>query len=111
MKRVVLIFSTLALASTLASCNAARSPTPAAQGSAGTPTPVAATAGGSDCGGVISRYRSVVKADADTGNVNKSVYSQIDEEIRRAEAACSAGRDAEARSLVSASKSRHGYPG
>lgn len=72
---------------------------------------VAALPAGAGCDAVIARYRAVVKSDADTGNVNQSVYAQIDGEIRRAEAACSAGRDAEARSLIAASKAGHGYPG
>ena len=66
---------------------------------------------GSGCSAVIGRYQAVLKADLDTGNVNKSVYDKIQGELVPANNACAAGRDAEARSLVAASKSRHGYPG
>ena len=65
---------------------------------------------GGGCSGEIARYRAVMKGDFDTGNVNKSVYSQFQGEITRAEAACSAGRESEAIGMVRASKARHGYP-
>jgi hypothetical protein len=65
---------------------------------------------GGGCSGEIARYRTVMKNDFDTGNVNKSVYAQFQGEITRAEAACSAGRDGEAIGLVRSSKVRHGYP-
>ncbi len=93
----------------LAGCNSARSAPPPVAGG-GSPV-VAALPEGSGCSAVIARYRVVAKSDADTGNVNQSVYAQIDSEIRRAEAACAAGNDGEARSLIAASKARHGYPG
>ena len=106
MNRSLLLAAPLFLA--LAACNSARSgPPPVA---AVTP-PAAAPVSGSGCAAVIAQYRAVAKSDADTGNANRSVYAQIDAEIRRAEAACAAGRDAEARSLIAASKARHGYPG
>lgn len=66
---------------------------------------------GAGCSGAIARYRAVVANDRETGNVNESVYKQIEGEISGASAACAAGRDGEAMSLVAASKSRHGYPG
>jgi hypothetical protein len=65
---------------------------------------------GGGCSGEIARYRTVMKNDFDTGNVNKSVYAQFQSEIGRAEAVCSAGRDSEAIGLVRSSKARHGYP-
>lgn len=66
---------------------------------------------GSGCSGDITRWEAVLKNDVDSGNVNQSVYNEIQREISSAAAACSAGRDGEARALVSASKRRHGYPG
>ena len=66
--------------------------------------------GGGGCSGEIDRYKTVMKNDFDTGNVNKSVYAQFQSEIARADAACSAGRDSEAIGLVRSSKARHGYP-
>lgn len=107
MNRFLLSAAPLLLA--LAACNSARSAPPPV---AGAPPPVAAALPtGAGCEAAIARYRAVVKSDADTGNVNQSVYAQIDAEIRRAEAACASGRDSEARSLIAASKARHGYPG
>ncbi len=61
--------------------------------------------------GAIARYRGVMENDHATGHVNQSVYDQIQREIAEAAAACSAGQDARAVSLIHASKSRHGYPG
>jgi hypothetical protein len=69
-----------------------------------------ASHGGGGCSDEIARYKTVMKSDFDTGNVNKSVYSQFQSEIARADAACSAGRDGEAIGLVRSSKARHGYP-
>ena len=66
---------------------------------------------GAGCSGAIARYRAVIANDRDTGNVNEKVYQQIEGEISGASAACAAGRDGEAMSLIAASKSRHGYPG
>ena len=66
---------------------------------------------GTGCSGAIARYRAVIANDRDTCNVNDKVYQQIESEISGASAACAAGRDGEAMSLVAASKSRHGYPG
>jgi hypothetical protein len=59
---------------------------------------------------VIARYRSVVESDASTGNLEQPVYRKIAKDIAPAESACSAGRDAEARSMIEASAQRHGYP-
>ena len=64
---------------------------------------------GSGCGGEISRYRAVMSNDLAMGHVNQSVYNRVDREIAGAEAACAAGRDAEAVRMVNATKARHGY--
>gem|GEM_PF-458880 len=64
---------------------------------------------GAPCTNAIGAYQTVIQHDADTGNVNQSVYHQIEDEISRAAAACSSGHDGEARSLLQASKERHGY--
>ena len=102
----------------LASCNS----TPAPQAIATQPAPQQRVVSpitpqgfklpeGAGCSGAIARYRAVVANDHDTGNVNDSVYKQIEGEISGASAACAAGKDGEAMSLIAASKSRHGYPG
>lgn len=92
----------------LAGCNETARPV----ASAPPPPPGPALAGlppGAPCSNAIGAYQAVVKHDSDTGNVNESVYHQIEDEIARAAGACSAGRDGEARSLLQASKERHGY--
>lgn len=64
---------------------------------------------GAACTDELNRYQSVLKADVGTGNVNQSVYDKIQTELARAADACAAGRDADARNLIRASKERHGY--
>jgi hypothetical protein len=64
---------------------------------------------GTGCSGEISRYRAVMSNDLAMGHVNQSVYNRVDREIAQAEAACTAGRDAEAVRMVNATKARHGY--
>ena len=44
------------------------------------------------------------------GHVARSVYNQIKREIDAAEGVCSAGQDGQAKSMIVASKKRHGYP-
>jgi hypothetical protein len=66
---------------------------------------------GSGCAGEIARWRAIQDNDYASGNVGLKVYNQIQGEIARAESACAAGRDAEARALVEGSRRRHGYPG
>ena len=72
-------------------------------------TTVAASSSGTGCNGEIVRYRAVMSNDLATGHVNQSVYTRVDREITQAEAACAAGRDAEAIRMVNATKARHGY--
>jgi hypothetical protein len=47
--------------------------------------------------------------DLAMGHVGQSVYTRVDREIGQAEAACAAGRDAEAVRMINATKARHGY--
>ena len=64
---------------------------------------------GSGCKGEVERYRAVMDNDLAMGQVNQPVYNQVGREIGQAEAACAAGRDAEAVRMVNATKARHGY--
>jgi hypothetical protein len=88
----------------LAACNQTASAPPAT-------SPVAAAlpvaAGG--CGGDIAQFKAVLKNDVDTGNVGQSVYNRATADLGRADSACAAGRDGEARSIVASTKSRYGY--
>jgi hypothetical protein len=64
---------------------------------------------GAACTADLNRYQGVLSADVRTGNVNRSVYDKIQTELTPAAQACAAGQDSEARSLIHASKVRHGY--
>ena len=87
----------------LAACNqTASAPAPAGTG-------VMASSSATGCKGEIDRYRAVMSNDLSMGHVNQSVYTRVDREITQAEAACAAGRDAEAIRMVNATKARHGY--
>lgn len=65
---------------------------------------------GAGCSGAIARYGAIVGNDLSMGHVDPGVHDQIQRELRAAGEACSAGRDAQAMSLLRASKARHGYP-
>jgi hypothetical protein len=90
------------LALPLAACNQTASAPALASASFSMPE-------GSGCKGEIDRYRAVMSNDLSMGHVNQSVYNRVDREIGQAEAACVAGRDAEAVRIINATKSRHGY--
>jgi hypothetical protein len=94
---ILLLTATLALAA----CNQ----------TASAPAGTSVMASGSDtgCRGEITRYRAVMSNDLAMGHVNQSVYNRVDRDIAQAEAACAAGRDAEATRMVNATKARHGY--
>ncbi len=103
----------LACALALAGCNQS-APTAAAPppGPVSPVTPAGfALPQGAGCSGDIARYRAIQDNDLKTGHVNAKVYETIRGEIAQAESACAAGRDAEARGLIAASRKRHGYPG
>ena len=65
---------------------------------------------GAGCSASVARWKAIQDNDLNTGHVSQSVYDQIAKEIDQAGAACQAGRDSEAESLVRASRARHGYP-
>lgn len=100
----------------LAACNAS-APTP----QVAAPPPSQAPAGvtpstfrmpeGSGCSGDVARWKAIQDNDLATGHVSKSVYDRIQNDINQASAACAAGRDAEARAMIRASRVRNGYPG
>jgi hypothetical protein len=112
-----LIVPTFLTALALAGCNSS-GPAPSAAAPTSTPAPnsiVVAPSNfqmpqGSGCAAEVARYRAVQDDDLAMGQIAQSVYNQIHAEIAAASAACSAGRDAEARSMVLASRKRHGYP-
>lgn len=61
------------------------------------------------CGTELSRFQHVLESDLQTGNVNQSVYDQIQRDLSNAARACDAGRDGEAITIMRSTKSRHGY--
>lgn len=110
MLKILLSLAMLGAALVLAGCNETG-------GAMAGPTTSLAQAGpsalrlppGAPCSGEIGRYEDVVKGDLATGNVEEKVYSQIQGDLTRAAAACSAGKGGEAHAIVASSKSRHGY--
>lgn len=98
----------------LTGCNSA-GPTPAAAPPAAPGSLLVAPSNfqmpqGGGCAGEIARYRAVQDDDLAMGQIARAVYDQVHTEIEEAAQACSAGRDAQARALVLASRKRHGYP-
>jgi hypothetical protein len=65
---------------------------------------------GSGCSGDIARFRAIQANDLDTGHTTKAVYDQIEGEMKRADALCSAGNAGAASAHVRATRSRFGYP-
>lgn len=99
----------------LAGCN--QSTQPAAAPTTGTPavssnvTPSSfRMPDGAGCTGSVNRFRAIMNNDLETGHVGKAVYDQITKDIDAAAALCAAGNDAGARSAITASRKRHGYP-
>ena len=66
---------------------------------------------GRGCTASIARWKAVQQNDYASGNVNPTVYKEIQGDIEKASAACSSGRDNEAIATVTSSRRRHGYPG
>jgi hypothetical protein len=106
------LVSLLAISLALAACNAPAPQTsaPPAPGSVAVTPPGFQLPEGMDCSAKIARYRAVQDNDLSMGHVVQSVYDQIKRETDAASKVCSAGRDAEAKSMVAASERRHGYP-
>jgi hypothetical protein len=115
MRFAVTVLTTGLLALGLSACNQT-SPVPAAPATQPTSSSFVTPAGfklpeGQGCSGDIARFRAVQDNDLQTGHVNKSVYDRIKLEVDQAAAQCSAGNEGGARSALSATKSRFGYPG
>jgi hypothetical protein len=104
------LFLISAVAVALAGCNQTSSSGPAPATAASGATPVSLPAGAA-CTPRLERFRAVIENENRVGQVNPSVYRQVNAELTRAEQACAAGRDADAESMLAATKARHGYPG
>ncbi len=114
MVRQVKIHLVAVTAILLAACNQSAPPPAAAVGqpqSASLITPAGfRLPEGAGCAGDIARFRAVQDNDLQTGHVNKVVHGRIGAEIDQAAALCSAGNDGGARSALSGTKKRYGYP-
>jgi hypothetical protein len=64
---------------------------------------------GAACTNDLNHYQTVLDADVGTGNVNRSVYDQIETDLGRAANECAAGHDGEARAIIRSTKLQHGY--
>ncbi len=91
----------------LGGCNQTGSPAAAPLSQAGAAPQMPSGAG---CAGQIGRFRTVIDNENRVGQVSPSVYTRLDADVSRAEAACAAGRDAEAQRMLAATKARYGYP-
>lgn len=61
------------------------------------------------CANLIAEFEAVINNDAETGNLDKSVYRRIVAELTPVKRSCAAGHDAEAGRALLSVKSRHGY--
>jgi hypothetical protein len=61
------------------------------------------------CTKELNHYQTVLDADVGTGNLNRSVYEEIEADLSRAASACADGKDGEARAIIHSTKIKHGY--
>jgi hypothetical protein len=61
------------------------------------------------CAKELSHYQTVLDADVGTGNLNRSVYEEIEADLSRAANACANGNDGEASAIIHSTKIKHGY--
>lgn len=116
--RVASLILAIAMPLALAACNSASAPAASTAPSAGAYANLPAGVSppgfrlpsGTGCQASVARWKAIQDNDLNTGHVSQSVYNQIAKDIGQASAACEAGRDAEAESLIRASRARHGYP-
>jgi hypothetical protein len=66
-------------------------------------------AAASGCGQAIAAFEAVIDSDAQTGNLNKSVYRRVTADLVAVKNSCAAGRDPEATRQLGVVKARYGY--
>ncbi|MGD9844967.1 MAG: hypothetical protein AB7O60_19405 [Variibacter sp.] len=71
--------------------------------------PAVPAAAQAECHSAIAQFRQIIDSDAQTGNVNKSVYNRMLPELARITQTCDAGHGGPAVSALSALKHRYGY--
>lgn len=100
----------------LTACQSTQAPPPAPAPQAQQPRGVSITPSnfklpeGSGCSGDVARFRAIQANDLETGHTTKSVYDQIEAEMKKADAMCASGNAGAASAHVRATKSRFGYP-
>ena len=65
---------------------------------------------GTGCSGSVNRFRAIIDNDLETGHTTKGTHSQMSTEIDRAGSTCTSGNDAAARSMISGTRTKYGYP-
>ncbi len=65
---------------------------------------------GTGCGGTVNRFRAIIDNDLETGHTTKSTHFQMSAEIDRASSICANGNDGAARSMISGTRAKFGYP-
>jgi hypothetical protein len=113
MPRIYLSMAALGAALAIGGCNLSSDATPVAAA----PRPLSGPAqpnwpplpAAAACTDNLNHYQTVLNADVGTGNVNRSVYDEIEADLMRAANACSAGRDSEAAGIIRSTKVKHGY--
>ena len=105
-----LSISVLLAALALGGCNQTSGSTaPVAMATAPAPPNWPKLPEGAACTKDLTHYQTVLDADVGTGNVNRSVYDEIETELLPAANACAAGKDGEALALIRSAKLKHGY--
>lgn len=61
------------------------------------------------CAGAIAEFETIITSDAETGNLNKSVFRRVVAELNPLKVACAAGHEAEATRALATVKARYGY--
>jgi hypothetical protein len=61
------------------------------------------------CTNDLNRYQTIIWSDVTTGNLNLSVYDEIEADLSRAAESCANGNDSAARAIIRSTKIKHGY--
>ncbi len=112
MVRLASVSAALALA--LAACNQTASAPPAPPAASAAPgvTPAGfQMPDGAGCAGDVARFQAVLKNDVEIGHLTRAVYGRASSDVRQAEVACAAGREVQARTILTIAKRNYGYPG
>jgi hypothetical protein len=65
---------------------------------------------GTGCSGNVNRFRAIIDNDLETGHTTKTTHTQMSAEVDRAAITCSSGNDTSARSIISSTRAKFGYP-